>query len=297
MSKWELISFVFLAAACCYFVIAFRRARDGVARPEPTQFWLQDFLVMAICYGGYLTLNLGNTESLIKGAVFSLAGVLTVADFARGTAWLQKAPARAVTALTTIVATLALGGLAILLGWLLRSCWILFRKQKSATLLSAASVNRVWMLLPLVIYALAFPLPTGISIGSGSSIPGWAAYALAFDGIANFAQQFMTFSSDVPWTANVFFWLSVGVFLEGRFGLSVCHAVLALACGLSFYVNPDQEVLKFCPAYHIWLGSMGVMGVLAAAAFLRARQPLRTTAYRSTNAARTDASMSGDFSK
>lgn len=278
----ECISFVILGFAVLTTALAYRRTLSRVIPAAPTQLWLQDCSIATLAYGAYVCLhkvsvdNEWITNAPLRGAVLTAAALLASIETCREWPRLQRPRLRALAVGMISTGFLIGGGSAVLAWWVVRTLVVLFvRKEKADGRLAIPFVtaSKAWVLICGAAYAVAFPLSTGINVGwsTKDELYGWGAYADSSEVVLNpFTHQWVNMS-DIPWTANPLLWLSVALFLEGRFGLATASSMLALICGLSFYVHPEGELLHFCPAYHIWLAAMGIILFGSAFEFARAR--------------------------
>jgi len=276
MTVYEWLSFLPLGAVILFFAFSLRHPRLGMT--APTQLWLQDCVLSVLAYAAYMwSINQDDNFKFeaLRAVVMVVAGLIASAELFRETFVFAAPLRRAVVVSTFLALFLWLGGLAILSWWFLRSVVSLSQLQSENRVHLDQSITSRGFFLCATIYAVSFLLSTRISLSTGITgvfssheMAGWEAYMASFTGTFRAVWK-SDMDFDIPWTANTFFWISASMLVERRSGVSAVCAFLAIACGASFYIDPDKEILKFCPAYHLWLTSMAVLLVVAIYAYVR----------------------------
>jgi hypothetical protein len=150
-------------------------------------------------------------------------------------------------------------GLALLVWW----AFLLVRDRNVRGSIMGARIAMVGA----VVYAVAFflPLERAVVGGKFSTFLGWQCYLAALGD----CMEYLTISpgrdsyvggTDIyfaPWIANVLLWMAWQKILNGRFIVAGFLAFAATYSALSLY---GWE--SFLPAYHIWMSSMALTGVL-----------------------------------
>ena len=280
---WESTAFALLGVWAVSTAIITYRERQRVEAPPPAQIRLQDCLVALLAYAIYLTLYRDSSDlkewllnTAIRAGLMIATALLANAEACLVWPSLRKRGLRGIVVAAACAAFLIFEAKAVLLWWLVRTGIALFPRRQTSAQTSAGVTPETpgrlatfSVLFCCALYAVSFFLSMTIS---STTISGWSAYLeCAEPVISPFNDSLRSTNSNIPWMANIFFWLATLVFLEGRSGVALAFAALGLVCATSFYIDPDPDLFHLLPAYHLWLSAIGVQFLFAAVAFVYAR--------------------------
>lgn len=233
------------------------------ARP-PIQFWIQDFVLLAVGNATGLALFTSNGDPLpaVAGA---LAGLILFQmiqlELAR--------PLRAMPRAALLIAALAV---CLLNCWLaLVAAFVAGRVRRGFRFLPATAADsfcRKAAAMTFGVYALAFFLPIR---DSGTTLVGYEAYLASLDSVLRKLLQGDPDASWLGlfcWSANVLLWMALYAMLARRWVVSLLSGVAATV-GSLFFILFAGPLSGFSPGYYLWVSSMALPVVFSAVALVR----------------------------
>ncbi len=235
-------------------------------QPPRIQWWIQDFVILAIDSGGMLAWAFHSLEKPevsrvpVPGMLIYLGAHLLEMILAFFIAtdicsmWPQiDSKERALMfAIILCMSIFALWFTSII--WFIAKRIIALRRGPRFV----TPRIRLFACIAALGYGTAFFLPMATVRGSMiGGMTGYEAYMICLTGF--FSHEF-AFAA-VAWSANAMFWAAFAFLLEGRRGLSVLLTAAALLAALTVH-EPNVAVYN-SPGYGMWFFSMASLGIFA----------------------------------